>query len=342
MARRSRSSLFGGALRRSFEALTRTTLRRGARQWTQAVRQASAGLLPSPKAPKRARPVAGGAKGGWLQGVVPGAWGLRRYRLFEPGPTAPRSPRPLLVMLHGCGQDAGAFARSTRLDRLAEREGVLLLYPEQERLANPQGCWNWFDIRSGRADLEAASILAAVDQVCLLHGADPARVAVAGFSAGAGMAALLALRHPERFSAAVMHSGVAPGAAHSTAGALGAMQGRRRPKPLPPGSALPPLLVIQGTADPVVFASNGRHAAQVWAAAGQARASPPRRVQRGARRAMEITDYKKAGRTLASLCEVQGLGHAWSGGAAREPYSDATGPDAGRLAWAFIAKCFGP
>jgi poly(3-hydroxybutyrate) depolymerase len=39
-------------------------------------------------------------------------------------------------------------------------------------------------------------------------------------------------------------------------------------------------------------------------------------------------------------CEVVGLGHAWSGGAARQPYSDPKGPDASRMIWAFLARQF--
>jgi poly(3-hydroxybutyrate) depolymerase len=55
---------------------------------------------------------------------------------------------------------------------------------------------------------------------------------------------------------------------------------------------------------------------------------------------MTVTDFKRAGTTLATLCEVDGLGHAWSGGASAQGFSDPTGPDAGRMAWAFVARCF--
>lgn len=84
-----------------------------------------------------------------------------------------------MVMLHGCGQDASSFAASTRMNRIALRERFLVLYPEQDRLANAQGCWNRYDTGSGRAYGEAALILRAIDQVCLLHPVDKARVAVA-------------------------------------------------------------------------------------------------------------------------------------------------------------------
>jgi poly(3-hydroxybutyrate) depolymerase len=58
---------------------------------------------------------------------------------------------PLMVMLHGCGQDAKTFAASTRMNVVAARERFLVLYPEQDRLSNANGCWNWFETRSGRA-----------------------------------------------------------------------------------------------------------------------------------------------------------------------------------------------
>lgn len=337
MARRIRKSLWPRSLRRALRALTRATWRAGTRAATQATAR-TARVLTTPTRPRRT-PRAGA--GDWLAGVAIGPTGPRRYRLYR-GPGARAGVlRPLLVMLHGCDQDAAGFARSTQVQRVAAREGFMVLCPEQERLANAHRCWNWFEMRSGRAQAEAASILAAIDQVCALHGADPARVAIAGLSAGASMAALVALHHPGRFRALAMHSGVAPGAAHSAAGAVGAMRGRRHPDPLPAHTpALPPLLVIQGSADHVVDPGNGRTTAQWWADAVGATAGPPRIVQRGARRAATLTDFRRGTRLVATLCEVAGLGHAWSGGAVDQPYSDAQGPDAARMIWAFAARCF--
>ena len=337
MARRILKSLWTRSFQRTLGALTRTTLRAGTRTAVKATAKAiRSAAKPAPKARK---PPAGA--GAWVSGVAIGVAGARRYRLYTP-PGARKATRlPLLVMLHGCHQDAAGFARSTRIQALAAREGFFVLCPEQERLANAQGCWNWFETRSGRAQAEAASIVAAIDQVCVRYGADPTRVAVAGLSAGASMAALLATRHPERFRAVAMHSGIAPGAAHSTATALRAMQGRRAPGPLaPPAAGLPPLLVIQGTADHLVRPSNGEAAARVWADAAGAIATAPRTVQRGARHPVSVTDFKHLGRIVARLCEVSGLGHAWSGGTASQPYGDAKGPDAARMIWAFAARQF--
>jgi poly(hydroxyalkanoate) depolymerase family esterase len=317
---------------RNFAALTRNTLLASTRAMGQAFK---------PVADRRAPP--GG--GDWIPGVAMGAGGARRFRLYRPAGVQFGERLPLMVMLHGCGQDAKSFAASTRMNRIAARERFLVLYPEQERLANAQGCWNWFDTSSGRAGAEAELIMNAIDQVCLLHAVDRTRVAVAGLSSGASMAALVVTRHPERFKALVMHSGIPPGTAHSTLSALGAMNGRRASQPLQASaeamaSSWPPLMVIHGDADVVVAASNGQAAVQMWADAAGARAGKARVVQRGKRYAAQVTGYTRRGSVVATLVEVGQLGHAWSGGAASQPYSDADGPDASRMAWAFAARQF--
>ena len=282
--------------------------------------------------------------GDWLAGVVMGAGGMRRYRLYRPPGLIAGERLPLLVMLHGCGQDANSFARSTGMNRVAARERFLVLYPEQDRLANSQGCWNWFDTRSGRAHSEADLILQAVDQVCLLYPADRSRIAVAGLSAGASMAALLVTRHPGRFRAVVMHSGIPPGVAHSSLSAIGAMSGRRGAGSLPASTGTaadwPPLMVIHGGVDRVVAASNGLAAVRLWADAAGASPAAGRSVQRGKRYPMVMTDFRRRGETVATLVEVAQLGHAWSGGAASQPHGDVQGPDASRLVWAFAARQF--
>lgn len=341
MARRSNSSVFARAYQRNLKALTKITLSNSKRVAGRVQRAAAKSLKPPP------------GKGDWLSGMAMGAGGARGYHLFRPAGLhlEPGEKLPLMVMLHGCGQSGRDFAASTRMNALAVRQRFLVLYPEQDRLAHPQGCWNWYERRSGKADAEAATLMAAVDQACMLYPVDRERIALAGLSAGASMAALVATRYPQRFRAVVMHSGVAPGAAKSSATALGAMRGRNVP-PMPAtavgkamGAAavfatLPPMLVLHGDADSVVAPSNAVHSAAVWATAMGARPGLARDVQRGKRRAMRVTDFKLKGRTVVSLCEVAGLGHAWSGGASKLLFSDAAGPDATRMTWAFAAAQF--
>lgn len=326
MRRRSLTALWTKTIKRSLTAITRSSVRVGKR------------------VVDRSRPPPG--KGDWIAGVAIGLQGARRFRLYRPPDLQPGEQLPLLVMLHGCGQDARSFAASTRMNSVAARERFWVLYPEQDRLANPQGCWNWFDTAGGRAQSEVALIMKAIDQVCQLYPVDPARIAVAGLSAGGSMAALLVTHHPERFKAAMMHSGVPPGTARSSLSALGAMHGRRTTRPSAMAALStapwPPLMVMQGGADLVVAPNNGWAAVQLWAdtAGGVVQAAQPRSVQRGKRYPMTVTDFKRQGRMVATLVEVGRLGHAWSGGASRQPFSDGKGPDASRMVWAFAAKQF--
>ena len=363
MARRSLKPLFSRSVQRSltqaFGAIARTVARAG----VKAIRKPAAKRKPA----TRSKPASAKAATALRSGMVVGVTGARRYQLYKP-PGSQRGERlPLVVMLHGCTQDAHAMAASSRMNRIAARERFMVLYPEQDRMSNLQGCWNWFDTRNGRAQREADAIDAAINQVCLTQSVDPDRIAIAGFSAGAGMATLLVTRQPARFKAVIMHSGIAPGVAHSSATALSAMRGRRAAGPFSPladAGSLPALLVIQGTADSFVAPSNGVSAAQRWADHAEAqagvgvsaklgaklsakanakaavKAAPPRTVQRGNRRSATLTDYRIGARIVATLCEVNGLGHAWSGGAPGLPYSDPTGPDASRMVWAFAARQF--
>ena len=352
MAKRIGNALWNRAMRRTLTALTRTAVRTGTKVVKQALRAQTGVPKPKPKPKTRTKPKSRTAPtkrppasaAHWSTGLAAGPAGARRYHLYKP-PGVQRTERlPLLVMLHGCDQDALALAAISQMNRIALRHRFLVLYPEQDRLANMHGCWNWYDTRSGRAQGEAGAIQAAIDQVCLTQPVDSERVALVGLSAGAGMAALLAIRHPERFRAVAMHSGIAPGVAQSTATALHAMRGRRMTglplAPLVAGVHLPALLVIQGSVDHVVAPGNGAEAVRLWAAREGAQPGAPRRVQRGARYPVTISDYKTRGRLVATLCSVIGLGHAWSGGAPSWSYSDPKGPDASRMIWAFVSKQF--
>lgn len=340
MPRRTPTTALTRAYQRNLRALTKATLGGGKRLATQMTRAAVAKNRPPPGA------------GDWIAGVALGPAGARRYHLYRPPGLVLEAGEklPLVVMLHGCGQTGRDFAASTRMNRIATRQRFLVLYPEQDRLANAHGCWNWFDTRSGKARAEAATLLAAVDQVCLLYPVDRERVGVAGLSAGASMAVLMATHFPARFKAVAMHSGVAPGAAQSSATALSAMRGQRMPAPATAvgkamgaalvGATLPPLLILHGDADAVVTPGNARSSAAVWASATGALPGLSRTLQRGKRHAMRSTDYVRDGRAWVTLCEISGLGHAWSGGLASQAYSDAAGPDASALVWAFMARQF--
>lgn len=124
--------------------------------------------------------------------------GPRTALLRSAGAAAAR-PRPVVVLLHGAGGTAELAMQNTGWARLAEREGVLLAYPEGTRpdpgapprfRQNPQA-WNDGSGRghTARQAIDDVAFLGALlDRLVSAHGADPARIYLAGFSNGGSMA----------------------------------------------------------------------------------------------------------------------------------------------------------
>jgi len=146
------------------------------------------------------------------------------YHLYLPGDRLRNERLPLLVMLHGCSQDGVALAAGSRMNAIAQQHGCAVLYPEQSRTANAQRCWNWFDRAAQHGQAEAGLVVRLVQDVMRREAVDVQRVYIAGMSAGAAMADILALRFPGLFAASALHSGVMYAAAGSAGEALGIMR----------------------------------------------------------------------------------------------------------------------
>ena len=94
------------------------------------------------------------------------------------------------------------------MNELAEECRGVVLYPEQCRLVNPLGCWNWHDADHQSADHGEPSLIAGMTrQVAAEHNIDPARIYVAGMSAGGAMAVILGQEYPDLYAATSSGSG---------------------------------------------------------------------------------------------------------------------------------------
>jgi poly(hydroxyalkanoate) depolymerase family esterase len=257
------------------------------------------------------------------------AAGTRRFLTYVPA-TEVAGLQGLIVMLHGCTQTPEDFAAGTRMNELAEKHRLVIVYPHQSRGENAQTCWNWFrraDQRRGRGEPAILSGLA--ENVAARHGIRSGNVFVAGLSAGGAMAAILGETYPDVFAAIGVHSGLPVGAAKDVPSAFAAMSGNPMMRTDTHQSAPTRTIVLHGTADSTVHPANGQEIVRQLLDVGPLQTLQTedcgRAVGRGYRRNV-TTD--ESGVALVEHWEIDGLGHAWSGGSPGGSYTDAEGPDA--------------
>ncbi|MCA1737413.1 MAG: PHB depolymerase family esterase [Actinobacteria bacterium] len=214
-------------------------------------------------------------EGTFTRGSFTDEHGTRDYQLYVPSGYEEQGDVPLIVMLHGCRQDAEDFAAGTQMNVLAEREGFLVLYPEQRLSANPLGCWNWFEpSNQERGSGEPSIIAGTTDRVIADYSVDTNRVYVAGISAGGAMTSIMGATYPDLYNAIAVHSGLEYKAADNSRAALAA-QRDGGPDPDQQGylaflsareqARVLPTIVFHGEEDEEVDVLNAHQALSQWA-----------------------------------------------------------------------------
>ena len=290
-------------------------------------------------------------EGQFLSKEITTSAGTRKYKLYIPSGYDATSSYPLVVMLHGCTQDADDVARGTGLNSIAEEKRVLVAYPEQPAASNLMKCWNWYEPVNQRRDEGEPAIIAAIAQeIASGYSVDRRRIYVAGLSAGAAMALSVAYSYPDIFAAVGIHSGIALGAASSITEGMAAMQ-----RGAPPTTPLPeiarrtmgnncrfvPGIVFQGGTDRVVNFANARNVVdQLKGLHGNPAAMELSLDSKGTSEGgyhFTRSVYGK-GPNVVEAWVVDELGHAWSGGSTAGTYTDPKGPNAGREMFRFFLE----
>ncbi len=289
---------------------------------------------------------------------APWLWPGRDYLVYVPRGHSHWRRVALVVLIHGCRQTPEEFAAATRITKLADEIGCLVLLPRQNPRANAWGCWNWFDQATSRGWGETAIVAAQIRAVRRRYRIDRKRVFVAGMSSGGGLASALGVCRPTLIAGVFVHSGIACGAASSPLTALtvlkiGAdadvMRIAASAREKAPPHALPVrLLTIQGGRDEYVAPVNAAQLVRQYltldghpaAAEGMRTELPPAdrtgEVTTAEGRLIKTSEWRVDGRLVARHVLVDQLGHAWSGGDDAFPYNDPHAPDATALLGEFV------
>jgi len=186
-------------------------------------------------------------------------------QMFRYVPTGLPAGRPLVVVMHGCTQNAAGYGAASGWARLADTWGFALVLPQQRSANNANSCFNWFengDITRGSG--EALSIRQMVDRM----RADFASAAtyVTGLSAGAAMTAVMLATYPEVFAGGGIVAGIPYRCATSVGAAFTCMNPGTGQTPAQWGDRVraasshtgprPKVSIWHGTADTTVRPSN--------------------------------------------------------------------------------------
>jgi poly(hydroxyalkanoate) depolymerase family esterase len=182
---------------------------------------------------------------------------------------------PLVVVLHGCTQNAAGYDHHSGWSKLADKEGFALLYPEQKRANNPNLCFNWFvPVDISRDGGEASSIRQMIDLMITTHEIDRRRVFITGLSAGGAMAGSMLASYPELFAGGAIIAGLPHGTASTIPEAFDRMRGHNLPSEADLRQLLsrssahngpwPKISIWHGTSDRTVVPDNAKAIAAQW------------------------------------------------------------------------------
>jgi poly(hydroxyalkanoate) depolymerase family esterase len=194
---------------------------------------------------------------------------------YLPGDQRARQTLPLVVVLHGCTQNATGYDVGAGWSTLADRYGFALLMPEQKASNNGNCCFNWFNPEDiARGSGEALSIRQMIARMARDHSIDAKRIFVTGLSAGGAMTAVMLATYPEVFAGGAVIAGLPYGIATNVQQALSGMF-QSPPRPARELGDLvrnvsshkgpwPKLSVWHGSADKTVNPANANEIVKQW------------------------------------------------------------------------------
>ena len=259
----------------------------------------------------------------------------------------------LVVVLHGCAQNAAGYDHGTGWSALAEARGFALLLPQQRRANNANLCFNWFPPEDSRRDSgEALSIRQMIHAMSLRYKVATDRVFITGLSAGGAMTSVMLAAYPEVFAGGAIIGGLPFDCAHTIPEAFDRMRGHGIPTEEKLRASLqrasnhagpwPKISIWHGDADGVVSPANADAIAAQWRGVHDVGNISPivektadltKRIWRGADGGERIVEYR-----------VNGMGHGTPISTGDQPGEGVAGPfmlDVGLSSTRVLAKSWG-
>jgi len=207
------------------------------------------------------------AQGTWQSissfGTNPG--NISAYKYVPAGMPA---DAPLVVVMHGCTQNATSYSSETGWNTLADFHKFYVVHAEQKSANNSSSCFNYWEPGDhSRGQGEALSIKQMVDYMKSNYSIDNSRVFATGLSAGGAMTAVMLSAYPDVFAAGAEMAGLPYKVATSSLEVLLAATGLVSKTPQQWGDLVraeypgftgsyPRLAVFHGTSDIVINENN--------------------------------------------------------------------------------------
>ncbi len=281
------------------------------------------------------------------------------YLLYTPTSYRAGQAAPLVVMAHGCQTTAAQEEQITRFDKLADRYGFVVLYPEVDPIgkATPgpfANCWKFLDPAVYfRGFGDTAAIAQMTHEMMRLRDIDRQRVYMVGVSGGGLITSASAAAYPDLYTAVgiVESAGYADGPCF-TNGVGTPVQASAQLAYEAEGSyaRVVPIFVIGSTGDLAFPAPCEKKALQQGLRTDNlvisgsqdgpislsAASSRGGRVRKG--RGYTVSTFRDPnGCLIGEQTIIDGMPHAWPGGSSHVGgYSDPTAPDGATIAWKFF------
>ncbi len=180
------------------------------------------------------------------------------------------SSNSLIVLLHGCGQNAEQLAKQSGFYQQAKLHHFALLLPQQHKQNNATTCFNWFSKADQEKDQgETLSIVNMIKTSKQLTKSS--KIYIVGLSAGGALTSSLLVHYPDMFEAGAVIAGIPYPCADNLIKAISCMKSgspldaRTLAKEIhKPELNWPELTVITGQQDAIVNPKNSELMAQQW------------------------------------------------------------------------------